>query len=137
MKIVADTMIWVSYCIRKDGFCHRVIERARRQRVRFLVSDYILNELSETLLEDLKESRRFAGIARKKLCRIARIIDIPEVIPSFLPADPKDNAIIQTALSGRVDYLVTLDTEILKLGKFQDVEIITPAQLNHRLGPEE
>ncbi len=136
MKIVADTMIWVSYCTRKNGFSHRVIERAHRQRVRIVASEYILNELSETLLEDLKESRRFAGMARNQVIRIARIIDIPNAIPSFLPADPKDNAIIQTALSGKVDYLVTLDTEILKLGKIQDVEIITPMQWNHRLRPE-
>ncbi len=101
-----------------------------------MASEYILNELSEALLEDLNESRRFARMARNQLIRIAKIIDIPQIIPSYLPADPKDNAIIQTALSGKVDYLTTLDTEILKLGKVRDVEIITPAQLNDRLGSE-
>src|SRR5260370_28717460 len=123
MKIVADTMVWVSYCIREDGFFHHVIERACRRRVRIVTSHYILDELTKTLLENLKESRRFASIARKKVIRLARTIELPELIPAFLTADPKDNPIIQTALSGKVDYLVTADTEILELGKVQDVEI--------------
>ena len=102
-----------------------------------MASDYILNEVSETLLEDLKESRRFAKIARKKIIRIASIIDISEIVPSYLPTDSKYNDIIQTTLSGKVDYLATLDTEMLKLGKIQDVEIITPGHLNNLLEPDD
>jgi hypothetical protein len=40
VKVVADTMIWVSYCVNPDGIRHRVIETARRRRVRLFVSDY-------------------------------------------------------------------------------------------------
>jgi hypothetical protein len=60
MKIVADTMVWVSYCTLKTGYRHRLIERARRLRVRFFVSDYILHELEETLVEDLGQTKRYA-----------------------------------------------------------------------------
>lgn len=50
MKVVADTMIWVSYCLNPDGFRHRLIEIARRKRVRLLVSDYILDEVQRTYI---------------------------------------------------------------------------------------
>jgi hypothetical protein len=37
VKAVPDTMLWVSYCTRRDGYRHRLIERARREGVRFFV----------------------------------------------------------------------------------------------------
>jgi predicted nucleic acid-binding protein len=52
VKVALDTMIWVSYCTLKDGFRHRLLERARRQRVRFFVSEYILDELVDVLVEE-------------------------------------------------------------------------------------
>lgn len=44
------------------------------------------------------------------------------------------DAIVQTALSARADYLVTADQEILKLKKVGNVEIITAAEFARRLG---
>jgi hypothetical protein len=46
-------MFWASYCTLADGHRHQLIERARRQRVRFFVSESILAELVETLIEEL------------------------------------------------------------------------------------
>src|SRR5262249_9176120 len=34
MKAVLDTMLWVSYCTRRDGFRHRLIDRALNARAR-------------------------------------------------------------------------------------------------------
>ncbi len=56
MKVVLDTMLWVSYCTRREGSRHRLIDRALRARVRVFVSDYILDELADVLREDLNES---------------------------------------------------------------------------------
>ena len=61
MKVVADTMIWVSYAASPNGFRRRLVATALRQRVRLFVSDYILDELEATLTEDLGRSRRFCG----------------------------------------------------------------------------
>jgi predicted nucleic acid-binding protein len=46
MKVVADTMFWVSYCTLKGGYPYRLLARARRLRVRLFVSEYILEELA-------------------------------------------------------------------------------------------
>lgn len=34
MKVVLDTMLWVSYCTRRGGSRHRLIEQAFKARVR-------------------------------------------------------------------------------------------------------
>jgi predicted nucleic acid-binding protein len=114
-----------------------LIERARRKRVRLFVSDYILQELTETLIDDLGRSRRYAWLARRAVLRIARRVDLPVQAPRHVPGDPDDDPIIQTALAAKVHYLVTADKELLKLTKIRSVEIITAqkfAELIRSLG---
>ncbi len=134
MKVVADTMVWVSYCTLKGGYRHRLIEHARRQRVRFYVSEYILAELMEVLVQDLGRTRRFASLARRAVLRIAKPVRLPQSIRRHVPGDPKDDPIVQTALSAKADYLVTADAELLRLDKVEDVATITPTRLGQSLG---
>jgi putative PIN family toxin of toxin-antitoxin system len=134
VKVVADTMVWVSFCTLEDSYRHRLIQFARRQRVRFLVSEYILTELTTTLVEKLGLSRRYARLARQQVVRIAKLVRLPPSIRRRVPGDPNDDPIVQTALSAKADYLVTADREILNVEKVEDVEIITPTQLGEKLG---
>jgi putative PIN family toxin of toxin-antitoxin system len=136
VKVVPDTMIWVSYCTMKSGYRHALIERARRKRVRIYVSHYILDELAETLVEDLKCTRRYASLACRAVQRIAKLVDLPQDFPRHVPGDPDDDPIVQTALSGKVHFLVTADKEILRLGKLRDVEILTAQEFEERLDQE-
>ena len=126
MKVVADTMIWVSYCVNPHGSRHRLIETARRKRVRLFVSAYILDELERTLIDDLGRTRRFSSLARRAILRIARAVELPDFIPRHVPGDPDDDPIIQTALRSNADYLITADTEILKLKKVRNVQVVSP-----------
>jgi uncharacterized protein len=124
MKVVLDTMIWVSYCTRRHGSRHRLVDRALRARVRVFVSDYILDELTDVLRKDLEETNRYVHLARRAVLRRATRVRLPKNIGSFVADDPKDNAIVQTALSAKAHYLVTADTVLLELKKVRNVEII-------------
>jgi predicted nucleic acid-binding protein len=118
-------MLWVSYCTLADGYRHQLITRARRKRVRFFASEYILRELTDTLAEDLGRSRRYVSLARRAVLRIAKQIKLPLHPPRYVLADPGDDPIIQTALAAKVHYLVTADRDLLRLRKVQNIEIIT------------
>lgn len=96
MKAVMDTMLWVSYCTRRDGVRHRLIERALKARVRLFVSDYILDELAEVLIQKLGESERFAHLAQRAVLRRAKRVILPQTIRGFVAGDPKDDASVQT-----------------------------------------
>jgi predicted nucleic acid-binding protein len=101
--------------------------------VRLFVSDYILDELADVLVEDLKESRRFTHLARRAVLRRAKRVVLPKIIRRSVSGDPNDDAVVQTALTSRSDYLVTADTVLLELGKVQDVEIISVKTFAERL----
>jgi uncharacterized protein len=69
--------------------------------------------------------------------RIAKLVPLPPSPGRFVPGDPGDDPVVQTALAAKADYLVTADKEILKLVKVQNVEILTAAQFANRLAPVE
>jgi predicted nucleic acid-binding protein len=47
----------------------------------------------------------------------------------FVPGDPKDDAIVATAIAAKADFLVTGDrTHLLPLKECQGIPIITPRQ---------
>jgi hypothetical protein len=71
-----------------------------RKQVRFYVSEYILDELAETVVEDLKSARRYALLACRAVQRIAKLVDIPTDFPRHVLGDPDDAPIVQTRLSG-------------------------------------
>jgi putative PIN family toxin of toxin-antitoxin system len=133
MKVVLDTMLWVSYCTRRDGSRHRLIERAMKAKVRLFISDYILDELADVLRDELNESNRFVHLAQRAVLRRAKRVTLPRGIRSFVPGDPKDNAVVQTAISSKSDYLVTADKLLMELGKVHDVEIINVKVFAERL----
>lgn len=133
MKVVLDTMLWVSYCTRRDGSRHRLIDRALRAKVRLFVSDYILDELADVLREELNESARYVHLARRAVLRRAKRVALPKNIRSYVTGDPKDDAVVQTAISSKSDYLVTADALLLELGKVQNVEIISVKTFAERL----
>ena len=40
--------------------------------------------------------------------------------------DPKDNMVLELAVSGQADYIVTRDKDLLTLDPFQGIRIVTP-----------
>jgi uncharacterized protein len=125
MKAVPDSMLWVSYAANPDGPRRQLIDRAVRQRVRLATSAYILNEVARALVEVFGKSPRFATLAVQDILRITRLVRLPETVRPYVPADPNDDPIVQTALTGKADFIVTADKALLGLAKVRDVEIIS------------
>jgi putative PIN family toxin of toxin-antitoxin system len=120
-----------------DGARAKVIDRALRSRVRLYTSEFILGEVERVLGEYLKLPRSFVLRTSRVIRRLAQVVDLPPAISAHVAADPNDNPIIQTALSGKADCVVTADKVMLSVGKVQDVEIISLAEFALRLPPEE
>ncbi len=125
MKIVPDTMMWVSYATHADGARSRAIERAIGHRVRFFTSDYILAEVERVLSQKMGLPQRMARLTVNSLRRKCTVVSLPQPVGQYVAADPNDDPIVQTALTGKADYVVTADKALLGLAKVRDVEIIS------------
>ena len=58
--------------------------------------------------------------------KVAEMVEINETIA--ICRDPKDDKLLELAISGNAGFLVTVDEDLLILNPFQQVEIITPRE---------
>ena len=58
--------------------------------------------------------------------KVAEMIEVRETIK--VCRDPKDDKLLELAVSGNADFLVTGDKDLLVLNPFRGVEIITPGE---------
>lgn len=67
----------------------------------------------------LRESRLLGLLARDN-CRFVR----PTVRFDAVPDDPADNLLLECAVAGGADFIVTQDHHLLRLGRFHGVKIL-------------
>jgi putative PIN family toxin of toxin-antitoxin system len=94
-----------------------------------LISVPVLLELAEVLSREKfdkyvtpDERTRFLA----SFLKIAELVEISETI--IVCRDPKDDKLLELAISGKADYLVTGDKDLLVLNPFRGVRIFTPRE---------
>lgn len=123
MKVVFDTNIFVSALVIPGGRATDALSRIIEGRDALIVSRPIIRELLEVL------ARKFARDA-EQLSRVAVFVaDLgtlvePEHELSVL-SDEADNRVLECALAGQADLIVTGDRELLGLGEYEGVQIVT------------
>jgi putative PIN family toxin of toxin-antitoxin system len=99
------------------------------------VSGYIRSVVSRVILSEIEEAleRKFPlSLDDKKLTIqefAAESINV-ELIGERISVvrDLDDNKIIETAIQGKCDFIITGDKDLLKLKKYQNIKIVTPQQ---------
>lgn len=124
IRVVIDTNIWISFLIGKSlaGLTDAIINN----RVQVLFSDDLFSELL-AVLQRPKFKKYFSVAAIEQLIVLLneKIVWIT-VIGQFTDCrDVKDNFLLDLAVSGHADYLVTGDADLLVLNPFHGVEIVS------------
>ena len=52
-----------------------------------------------------------------------------------MKADPDDDRVLECAVAGRADYIVSGDRHLLKLGSYDDIPILTVRQFLNKIEP--
>ena len=128
MRVVFDTNIYVSALVFPGGSAGEAMLRIIDGRDTLLVSREILDELLSTL------SRKFSRDA-EQLSRVAvNISEITEAVTVKkekrlnVLKDSPDNRILECAIEGRADLIITGDKEMLRLKSYGGVRIISLRQ---------
>jgi putative PIN family toxin of toxin-antitoxin system len=123
VKVFFDTNVYVAEAL-LGQVAEQLLEVTERAGWRIQSSSYVLDEVERVMVERLRFSRRLAGLTRQRIRRRTRIIDAAATRHE-VPADPKDSAILQSALAGGADYLVTNDSHLLRLHPYQGLRIVS------------
>ena len=126
LRVVADTNVLVSAVVAK-GNEYLLLKETKSGHVRFVISLQIIKELKGVL------SRPKFGFSDKQVESVVKhIISISEIIVAtsivnVVKEDPSDNKIIEAAIDGEADYIVSGDKDLLRLLKFRNIKIIPAA----------
>lgn len=126
MRIVIDTNVWISYLI--GGYLRENLDnKILSNEIKILFSEDMLKEFFEVVSRP-KFKKIFLEKRIKELVILMRkfeeTIQIKERIN--ICRDPKDNLILETAVSGKADLIITGDDDLLSLSPFRNIRIITP-----------
>lgn len=127
-KIVIDTNVWVS-AIFWGGKPRKVVEAWVDDKVYLVISPALRRELYQTIAKKVETLKTIPDYALRWL----EIIDEKSILVRpeekvEICRDPKDNMLLEAAVTGNVNYLVTGDDDLLVLGTFRGTKIVTPAE---------
>lgn len=132
---VFDTNILAACAVASTGSLATLVQAWRRGDVRVVVSSHILGELDRALRNDYFASRLGADRRHTYVNRVAENttrVDITAPIPNVV-STRGDNLVLATAESAGALYLITGDKELLRLGRYEATEILTPRQFGRVL----
>jgi putative PIN family toxin of toxin-antitoxin system len=134
MNIVVDTDVWVAG-VRGSGDANRVLRLCLEGYFAPLMGGALLAEYEDLLgRESIWRKARLTGTEREAFLDIfLSICQWTRIYYAWRPnlRDEGDNHLIELAVAGQADYLVTRNIRDLRRGglKFPSISVVTPAQL--------
>ncbi len=124
---VVDTNIFISSALFPALVPNQAVAKALSTG-QLLLSEAALAEVVDVLARP-KFDRYLSVDGRqdflKKLIRTSKEVVVTHTVTAG--RDPKDNMILELALSGKAGFILTGDRDLLALGRFQGIPIWTPS----------
>ena len=126
MRVVVDTNILISAELSTHGASRRLLNRLVTTN-NVILSNAILDEFAQTLRAKFSYSSLAVSNVIDGLNEVAEIVE-PVTFETQICRDPDDDAILGTAVAGNADCIVTGDSDLLVLARFQGVDIVSPSE---------
>lgn len=127
MRVVADTNVLVSAIV-FGGPPGRVVEMAAAHQLQLILSPALVEELRQVLRRKIGFSDA-AVYQSETLLRRAGVVVEPSIEIAVVVGDPTDNRVLEAAIAGDADVIVSGDCHLLDLKTFDTVPIMTPREL--------
>jgi uncharacterized protein len=122
-RVVADTNIFIS-ALMFGGLPGSFLDLAFVGSFQLVTSPVLLDELDEKLRLKFGLSANDADLVRAKLEKTALVV-APGIALKVITEDPDDDRVLECAVAGEADYIVSGDRHLLKLGSYQGIAIVT------------
>lgn len=124
-RVTNDTNVWLSalYFSGKPAQIVRLIEEKEIVSVR---SNFILGELREKMIHDFNTPSHAANGTIAYVTSLSELVSVKG--KDFGLRDPADNKVLETALVGKCEWLITGDKDLLIVGKYSYIHIVKPEQ---------
>ena len=121
LRVVVDTNVFISALL-FQGKPARILKLAEDHAFTLIVSTPLCQEVERVLAKKFAWPKTVIDLACVPLWRLAELVT-PAVDIEECP-DPDDNRILECALEGRADAIVTGDRHLLDMKKFRGIPIL-------------
>ena len=122
LRVVLDANIYIAALL-KPGLADQILERASQNELTIIASSNILEETKTKLVEKFHFPASEVNSFVSEIKLIAIIVR-PKKHLQIVKDDPADNKILEAAIEGKADLIVTMDKHLLKLKKIQNIPIL-------------
>ncbi|MFK0731163.1 MAG: putative toxin-antitoxin system toxin component, PIN family [Gloeotrichia echinulata GP01] len=138
MKVLLDTNVWISGLL-WGGNPRKIIQLAEEELITLYTSLPLFQELEETLnypklqlrLQKLGMTASYVLSAVRRINQFCQPLPLPPITEL---RDSKDKVVLETALAIPVEVIVSGDEDLLVLGEFQRIIILTASDFLMRYG---
>ena len=131
VKAVIDTNVYIS-AVLFGGNSEKIIEAGRDGQIELLVSPHIITEIADILRRKFNWSHLQISEVMNDV-RDTAVIVTPAESVRVIKADKSDNRILECAVEGRADYIISGDIKHLQsLKEFKGIPILSPSELVKR-----
>ena len=131
VRVVLDTNVLVSALV-FGGKPEKIFQHALKKDIFVVTSPYLMVELGETLIKKFNFSVQRVHQIEKKIKQIFLIVS-PNIEIHILK-DTDDDRVLEAAVEGKCSFIITGDKELLELGIFKNIEIITASKFLEKFG---
>jgi len=136
MKIVVDTNVLISATF-WSGASSKIIQKAENRELELISSMDIIDEYYGVLnYKEIQDKIRDKNLEMKET--VGKVISVAAVVwPKeklcVIKDDTDDDKIVECAVEGEVDYIVSQDNHLLRLKEFRGIKILSPIEFLKRL----
>lgn len=125
MRVVLDTNIFYSAILFR-GNPRLILDGAIEEKFEIVSSPVLMAELFDALSRKSLLSLNDLQLIEKEIGEVVEIVRPRQNIEAV--RDPDDNRVLEAAVEGKCDYIVTGDKDLLVLKKFKKILIISPSE---------
>lgn len=129
MKITTDTNVLISATF-WTGNSYRILDMVEKKEIELILSAEIIEEYNDVVNRDeitdkVSDKNLITSSIVDKAINEALIIQPKEKL-YIVKKDSDDNKIVECAVEGNADYIITQDEHLLELKEFKGIQITTP-----------
>ncbi len=129
IRAVVDTNILIRAAIRPQGTIGPIVRRLSERRYLLIISEMLFDELIEKLREP-RIGRKYSLDEQAIKAFVEELAVSGELVAPTQEIqacrDKDDNHVLEAAVAGRADFIVTTDEDLLVLDPFEGIRIVRP-----------
>jgi len=132
VKVILDTNIYIS-AILFGGKPEKIRKLSKEKKIELLVSEAIIAEVAEVLRKKFDwESWQISQIIDE--IRETATLVIPNQTIFVIKKDKDDNRILECAIEGKTQYIISGDKRhLLPLKEYQGIKILSPSEFLRKM----